>query len=149
MATSVSWVSSRSSLSCEVSVGSGSPSLAAFTITGISAVVSGRVFWRLLPCWVDESVVFLFRVAAKDWLAFPRFLEAPALDVGLESVRSVQESVRLERESEREVAPRVITEYVFFLADSLVVLVESVFFLADSLVFLVESVFFLADSLVF
>ena len=93
-------------------------------------------------------MVFLFRVAAKDWLAFPRFLEALALDVGLESVRSVRESVHLERESEREVAPRVITESVF-LADSLVFLVESVFFLADSLVFLVESVFFLADSLVF
>ena len=111
---SVSWVSSRLRLPWVVPLGSGSASLTALTIVGMSSVVSGRVFCRLSARWAVNSEDFLFRVdAIRVWLAFPCVIERV---VGVLAVESDS--------FEWEVGPRATAEPVFFFADCPVVLVD-------------------------
>ena len=111
---SVSWVSSRSWLPWVVPFGSGSASLTALTMVGMSSVVSGRVLCRLPARLAVDSEDFLFRVdAVRVWLASTCFLERV---VGVLPVESVV--------FEREVGPRVTEGPVFFFVDWPVLLVD-------------------------
>ena len=105
----VSWVSSRSWLPWGVPFGSGSASLTALTMVGMSSVVSGRVLCRLPAHGAVDFEDFLFRVdAVRVWLAFTCFLERV---VGVLSMESVI--------FEQKVGPRLTTGPVFFFNDQL------------------------------
>ena len=110
---SVSWVSSRLWLPWGVPFGSGSASLTALTMVGMSSLVSGRVLCCLPARWAVDYEDFLFRVdAVRVWLAFTCFLERV---VGVLSVESVV--------FEWEVGLRVTAWPVFFV-DQPVLLVD-------------------------
>ena len=111
---SVSWVSLRSWLPWGVPFGSGSASLTALTMVGMSSVVSGRVLCRLLAHWAVDSKDFLFQVdAVRVWLAFTCFLKRV---VGVLPVESVV--------FEHLVGPRVTARPVFFFVNRPVLLMD-------------------------